>query len=133
MLPQRVFDEMRDGGAERWRRQLADPDARAHWLATDARPGSEGALVGFAVVEARGPHAPRPLRLNSLYVTAEMHGHGVGRVLLQYSIGEAPCYLWVAARNTKAQAFYRRHGFELDGGSKTFPEWDDLEDLRMVR
>lgn len=51
--------------------------------------------------------------------------------MLIAAIGEEPAFLWVLDGNQRAIAFYRRHGFELDGVTKMDPV-AGLE-LRMVR
>ncbi|GAA1008833.1 hypothetical protein GCM10009551_090760 [Nocardiopsis tropica] len=43
-----------------------------------------------------------------------------------------PAYLWVAAGNGRAIAFYRKHGFDLDGAARHDAEWD-CHELRMRR
>ncbi|QII02368.1 hypothetical protein BH92_23120 [Rhodococcoides fascians A21d2] len=41
-------------------------------------------------------------------------------------------YLWDAAANDRAMAFYRKHRFEVDGTTRFDPDWDCLE-ARMIR
>lgn len=49
-----------------------------------------------------------------LYVEPILQGQGIGAALLEYAICEkqAKC-LWALEKNTRAIAFYRRHGFTL--------------------
>ena len=66
----------------------------------------------------------------ALYVRAEVYGTGLGHDLLVAAIAEEPAFLWVLEGNQRAIDFYRRHGFEFDGTTKTDPV--GLEH-RMVR
>jgi GNAT superfamily N-acetyltransferase len=88
-------------------------------------------VVGWASV---GPYrddagdAPGPGcgELNAIYVLPEWTGHGVGRALLAYALGElrrrglAPVLLWVLAANRPARRFYERAGFRPDGATHDF-------------
>ncbi len=71
------------------------------------------------------------MHLYVLYLLAEHHGTGAGTNLLHAVIDpDEVTTLWVADRNPRAQAFYRKHGFEPDGGSKLE---GGVVDLRMIR
>ncbi|MFM4804875.1 GNAT family N-acetyltransferase [Aeromonas bivalvium] len=52
--------------------------------------------------------------VHHLYVSADWHGQGVGRALLERALAELPrpVSLKVAVHNTTAIAFYRRLGWE---------------------
>ncbi|HEX3680734.1 MAG TPA: GNAT family N-acetyltransferase, partial [Galbitalea sp.] len=69
------------------------------------------------------------LELMSLYVAAEARSSGLGSRLLEFALGNQAAVLWVFRDNSRAVAFYRRHRFELDGGSAT----DDDTGLVLVR
>ena len=47
-------------------------------------------------------------------------------------IGDGGAYLWLATDNARARAFYRKHGFELDGAEQFDTEWS-CHESRMVR
>jgi ribosomal protein S18 acetylase RimI-like enzyme len=115
--------------AERWAKSLAAPSEQAVHVATVA-----GRVVGFA---GSGPSRDEPpardVELYSIYVLASHHGAGVGQRLLDAAIGSVPASLWVAKDNPRAQAFYRRNGFEPDGAEKVEPSWENLEEIRLVR
>ena len=65
---------------------------------------------------------------------AAHHGSGVTAALLTESVGEDAAYLWVAEDNPRAQSFYRRSGFRLDGGRKLERIGTvDLVEVRMTR
>lgn len=67
-----------------------------------------------------------------LNVLAAHHGTGLADLLLAELVGERAAYLWVLDGNARAQAFYRRHGFAVDGATKPHPPTGTTE-LRMVR
>lgn len=69
-----------------------------------AADGVGPGLRGFAVV--------RPGWLDHLYVDADCRGGGIGSALLDAARSASPgeLHLWVFARNTRALAFYARHG-----------------------
>ncbi len=129
-VPERVYAEMDREGAEHWARRLDDPQGSTTWLAVERESGQ---VAGFALAEAPGPGDLRPLRLGALYVLTGWQGQGTGQALLQYALGDAPAYLWVAEHNLRAQAFYQRNGFDLDGARHADPRWGGIVDLRMVR
>jgi ribosomal protein S18 acetylase RimI-like enzyme len=72
------------------------------------------------------------LELMSLYVAASLRSSGVADELVACSIGFQPAHLLVFEANRRAQAFYRRHGFEPDGHEELDSDTGILE-LRMVR
>lgn len=130
MVPASVLDDLEATGPQRWARDLAEPEARATWIAVERETGE---VVAVAVAEATGPGQVRPLRLNVLYVLRRCQGRGLGRILIERALGDAPAYLWVAEGNEDAARFYRRHGFEADGTRQVEERWGGLADLRMVR
>jgi ribosomal protein S18 acetylase RimI-like enzyme len=71
------------------------------------------------------------MELFVMHVYADHHGSGVGSLLLEAVIdpGES-VVLWVADPNPRAQAFYRKSGFVLDGASRTD---EGMRAVRMVR
>jgi GNAT superfamily N-acetyltransferase len=95
--------------------------------------GGGGEIVGVAHAGvARDDDAPTPLELAMIYLRAVAQGSGVADALLEMAIGDAPAYLWVLRGNTRAQAFYRRHGFAFDGTTKPLSALDTYEE-RWVR
>lgn len=109
------------------------------WLADDASPEALGAfdttsgdLVGWVTVgRPRDDDAPAPEELWVLNIERTHQGSGLAHVMLERALGERPAYLWVVEGNDRAIAFYRRHGFELDGKREVQDEGN--ADLRMVR
>jgi diamine N-acetyltransferase len=101
---------------------------------------SEGALAGFAQVRDR--HAPacvrtlRPVELKRFYVDTPWQGRGLARSLMAAveasarARGARELWLGVWERNPRAQAFYRKCGFEKVGTQVfvvgTDPQTDDV-------
>ena len=85
----------------------------------------DGVVKGFILVEDG--------EIKKLFVEPVLQGRGIGAQLLCYAVEEldADC-LWALEKNTRAIAFYRRHGFVPTGERK--PEEDTEEYLiRLVR
>jgi ribosomal protein S18 acetylase RimI-like enzyme len=89
------------------------------WLAR-----RDGEPVGMLVLEGG--------LLDGLYVAPAAQGQGVGAALLAHAKRLRPdgLELWVFASNRPARAFYRRHGFEVVGGTSGANE-EGAPDLRM--
>src|SRR5215218_8248388 len=89
-------------------------------------------IIGVAL--AGPPERPEPgwaTHLYVLYVVAAEHGSGAGAALLDAVVDpREPAALWVADPNPRAQAFYRKHGFEPDGAVQVD---DGVREIRMVR
>lgn len=89
-----------------------------------------GRIIGIASAgEPRDDDATWPIELFVVYVLAAFHGTGIGARLLDSVIADAPAALWVADPNPRAQAFYRKHGFQPDGAAKN----EGIAEIRMVR
>jgi chorismate mutase/GNAT superfamily N-acetyltransferase len=100
-------------------RTIPMPAARETWVAE-----RDDALVGYAVVD--------PEWLDSLYVRPDLTGHGIGSALLELVKGLRPdgFGLWVFETNTRARAFYERHGLHVvrrTDGSDNEEKQPDLE------
>jgi GNAT superfamily N-acetyltransferase len=89
------------------------------WIARRAEEG-----VGMLVLEGD--------LLDDLYVLPAAQGTGVGSALLAHAKRLRPggLELWVFTSNRPARAFYRRHGFELVGGTSGANE-ERAPDLRL--
>lgn len=98
-----------------------------------ARHVSTGRIAGFCQVGgARDDDALIPQELGALNVLRDFHGSGVARQLVEGTLGDRSAYLWVVDENLRAQAFYTKIGFALDGGRKRDDELA-CDELRMVR
>lgn len=95
---------------------------------------SSGHIIGFATGGTpRDDDAPRPTELWSLNVIPDHHGSGIAARLMNEVTGHriGAMFLWVATRNARAIAFYRKHGLELDGGTRFDPDWE-CHESRMI-
>ncbi|MGV9680775.1 N-acetyltransferase family protein [Nocardia sp. NPDC003482] len=119
-----------------------DVDQRAAaWERVRVRyPGStviavtDDTVIGFASggpAREETPVAPR--ELNAMYVRAPWYGTGVAHDLLRAILDfEVDTSLWVFEENPRAQTFYRKYGFELDGTRK-IEAFTPAVEVRMVR
>ena len=112
-----------------WTAYLTDDRYRQNRAAVAVR---DDELVGIAM---SGPPedvmAAWTRQLYVLYVHAADHGTGAGRALLEAVVDPAErAALWVADPNPRAQAFYRKHGFDPDGTAQTE---GGVREIRMVR
>lgn len=114
---------------ERWEGILAREGSTTH-VASAA-----DAVVGFANAgPGRDADAPVARELEGIYVLGSHHRERLGSRLLTAAIGTHDAYLWVWTGNRHAIAFYRSHGFELDGVVEDHPlAGHSMEVARMVR
>jgi ribosomal protein S18 acetylase RimI-like enzyme len=126
----------------RFRDYLADPD-RAVLAARD-----DGRIVGYAMLIRGVPDdgdvqravTERPaVELSKMYVLPDCHGAGVSAALMTAALKQAgnlvaKCvWLGVNQDNRRAQRFYAKHGFSING-TKTFRLGAGIEnDYVMVR
>lgn len=103
-------------------------DGLKYWIAQD-----EWKVVGFAHAAVASISDPRELELRSIYVEPSSLGSNAAQILLDASTAGVGCFLWVPTVNARAQAFFRRNGFQLDGVSKLHEERPNFELSRMVR
>ena len=108
-----------------------DPKERTGRWEAALRPGGEAANVLVAEQDGRilgfanfGPSPdedaePGTQHLYAMYLEPGAWGRGVARELMRTVLSVipagAPMTLWVLEGNERAQHFYRRHGFHLDG------------------
>ncbi|MBF6173724.1 GNAT family N-acetyltransferase [Nocardia blacklockiae] len=117
-----------DRRAEQWERvRVRYPDSTVVVLAADT-------VIGFA---SSGPSQDEPpvaaRELNAMYVRAAWYGTDVAHELMRAVLRpDTDTSLWVFEDNPRAQAFYRKYGFGLDGTRRVeafTPAWE----VRMVR
>ncbi len=142
VMPDDYLAEMDvDASVAKWRRIIADEKGSAAQddrgtvakLTRVAEHVPSGDVVGFATfAPARDEDPPTPGELWAINVLAAHHGSGVADQLMAATVGDRPAYLWVVEDNPRAQAFYRRHGFEADGGTSVH-EPTGTREIRMVR
>ena len=80
----------------------------------------------------RDPDAPTAWELYSINVVAQQQGSGVADDLMQATAGDRNLTLWVAAENARAQRFYDRHGFRIEGATR-MQEVTGVLEMRMLR
>jgi len=131
LLPDAVLDDPGLLAARErfWTAALTDERYRRNRVAVADR---DGKLVGIAM---SGPPldggAAWARQLYVLYVHAADHGTGAAAALLEAVVDpEESVALWVADPNPRAQAFYRKHGFVLDGTAQLE---SGVREIRMVR
>ena len=109
-----------------WTTALTDPRFSSHRVAVAEQ---DETIVGIAMA---GPavDGSEQLHLYVLYVLRQWHGSGAGTDLLDEVLAGEAATLWVADPNPRAQAFYRKHGFESDGIEKVE---DGLKEVHMIR
>ena len=106
-------------GIEQQQRELGDSDSVFFMAQVD------GELAGYAkLCEGDAPsivNASRAIELERFYLASQWFGAGVALSLLETCVGEAHqrshdvMWLDVWDENTRAQAFYRKHGFAVVG------------------
>ena len=65
----------------------------------------DGVVKGFMWVDSR--------QIKKLFVEPVLQSRGIGAKLLEYAVSElGASYLWALEKNTRAIAFYKRHGFQ---------------------
>lgn len=115
-------------GRWRLRREVDEAGARVA-----AALDETGEIIGLAAAGAtRDPDAPTAWELYSINVVAQQQGSGVADDLMQATAGDRDLTLWVAAENARAQRFYGRHGFRIEGATRTQEVTGALE-MRMAR
>lgn len=85
----------------------------------------DGTVTGFLARDAEEVHA--------LYIDASTRGVGVGTCLLTEAMARTDqLSLWTFQRNTRAQAFYERHGFDPVARSDGASNDEGLPDIRYL-
>ncbi|MBL1079972.1 GNAT family N-acetyltransferase [Nocardia sp. 2] len=129
LVPRHVLDAFDvDRRAAAWDRAREDPERTLMVAEID------GYVIGFAVAGASLDEAPVAERqVNALYVRSRWYGSGVAHDLMRAVLTEdADTSLWVFEENPRAQAFYRKFGFELDG-QRRVEAFTPAREVRMVR
>ncbi len=85
---------------------------------------NDGATKGFIQIDGS--------EVKKLFVEPVLQGSGIGGKLLAFALTQGADHLWALEKNTRAIAFYQRHGFCLTADRK--PEEGTSEYLvKMVR
>lgn len=147
VLPAEEFDRLDAGLPDQvdgWRRNLAAPE-----ITTVLAETADGTVVGMASSGPARPieHLPDAadgeggtagavpaLELFAIYVLPSQQGTGLADRLMAATVGTKPARLRVLDGNARAEAFYRRHGFEALGDPVLLgPPWQDAAERRYVR
>ena len=117
--------------AERFAEYLTDP--RRTILAARL----DGRIIGYAMLIRDEDSADA--ELSKVYLSADQHGSGAAAALMEHALADATesgarrVWLGVNQKNQRAQRFYSKHGFTVDG-TRTFRLGDHLEhDYVMAR
>jgi ribosomal protein S18 acetylase RimI-like enzyme len=116
--------------ARGWRLRLEvdEPESRVA-----AAIDEDGTIIGLAAAGAtRDEHALTAWELYSINVVAEQQGSGLADDLIRVTVGDSHSTVWVLTENVRAQSFYRRHGFRIEGAT-TVDEVTSVSEIRMVR
>ena len=114
--------------AERVDASGVDPDGHRFLSAFVA--GTPAGMIHVAPSDPAAKAAEAELR--SLNVAPEWQGSGVPTAMIRAALPDGAAFLWVLDGNARAIAFYRKHGFDLDGATRYDEAWD-CTDLRMRR
>jgi ribosomal protein S18 acetylase RimI-like enzyme len=119
--------------AERMRERFAEP-SRGRAVAE-----IDGSVLGFCFFgPSRDTGAERSVaEIYVLFVDPSTWRRGIGRALVSHALEKLDEYrdltLWSAAENARANAFYERLGFALDGAEQFRPEFGDVREVRYRR
>jgi GNAT superfamily N-acetyltransferase len=118
--------------AERFEEYLADPQRAIITAAQNGR------IIGYAML-IRDDGADETAELSKMYVVADHHGAGVSTALMERTLaiakewGMRRVWLGVNQGNQRAQRFYAKNGFKVNG-TRTFQVGARREnDYVMVR
>jgi ribosomal protein S18 acetylase RimI-like enzyme len=116
--------------AGRWtlRLEVDEPESRVA-VALD----ESATIVGLASAGiARDQDEPTSWELYLINVAADRLGSGLADDLMLAAAGDMDMTVWVLSRNARAQAFYVRHGFTVEGATKLH-DGTGASEIRMVR
>lgn len=138
IMPQDVLDSLNISERTAMWRRTFESRGKGSYIVVEV----DGSVEGFAVY---GPARDEDLdsdeaaELVALNVNPEAWSEGLGGALLRQVIQEtSDCgchtlYLWVATRNTRAIAFYEKHGFISENKTKSDPKHSNIHERRYVK
>ncbi|MFI1913216.1 GNAT family N-acetyltransferase [Nocardia sp. NPDC020380] len=129
LVPQHMLDAFDIGRrAEAWERIRIRSAGRMVVAVAD------NIVIGFACSSpAREENPPAAQELNAMYVRAAYYGTGVAQDLMDAVLSRTEdTSLWVFEENPRAQAFYKKNGFELDGRRRV-EAFTPASQVRMLR
>src|SRR5665811_2111617 len=93
----------------------------------------DGTIIGLATAGVtRDDDAPTPWELYSINVVAHQQGSGLADDLIRVTAGAGDTTVCVRTENGRAQSFYRRHGFRIEGATAV-DRVTGAREVRMVR
>ncbi len=126
LVPDAYLDGVTEADrALRWRERL---DSGSRHIAIGWCGAEIAGVASWATTNDDDP----ALELKSLYIGAPHRGSGLAITLADVALGNRDAHLWVFEQNPRAQAFYRKIGFEPDGTAKIDPD-TGVRERRMVR
>jgi ribosomal protein S18 acetylase RimI-like enzyme len=94
----------------------------------------QGTIIGLATAGAtRDIDSTVAWELYSIQVTAAAQGSGLADDLIGITAGNLDTSVWVLTGNDRAQGFYLRHGFRVDGATRADDLTGAAQEVRMVR
>lgn len=114
----------------RWRLRLEvdEPGSRVAAAIDD-----NGVVLGLATAGVtRDQDRVTDWELYSINVIVQQQGSGMADDLIRVTAGDNATTVWVLHDNARAQGFYRRHGFRVEGAT-TVDEITGAREIRMVR
>jgi len=126
--------DQREPTTDRWhiRLEVDEPESRVAAAVDD-----DGVVIGLATAGVTRDQDGGPAwELYSIQVTAEQQGSGMADDLIRLTAADPGAQLdttvWVRGENARAQSFYRRHGFTVEGATRE-DETVGASEVRMVR
>jgi len=129
--------------AEMWRARLAGQQGNGHVPELHLVAEVQGEIIASAGLHPTGPHLRRRHVMSlGMSVAVPWQGRGVGTALMQALVDYADNWLGVLrielgvyADNLRAQALYRKFGFELEGRQRAYALRDGqlVDSLMMAR
>lgn len=123
LMDQEVLDSLSiPDRAANWRRFIAEPLPTGLGILVAVR---DDRILGWASFgSGRDEDGAADGEIYGIYADPDAWSTGVGHALLTSAAeritdaGHTRAYLWVLDGNDRADAFYERHGWELDGATK---------------
>ncbi|MGW9373782.1 N-acetyltransferase family protein [Streptomyces xanthophaeus] len=129
IVPQTYLDAMTvEGDAGQRRQWFSQPGRKSRDLVALGDHGPMG-WICFGPWRSEIPDLGRAGEVYALYISPDLIGQGIGRILLgeahaqMKSQGFEASALWVLRDNHRAQHFYERAGYQADGAAQ-----DDVYD-----
>ena len=135
LLPQELLDSLRpEDRAPRYRLEPNDPSEPSTIVA------EEDGICGFVTFgPSRDADGKGVGELYALYVDPPRWSTGIGQLLVDEARsklceqGQTEALVWMLATNVRAQNFYLRDGWQLDGGERDEEIWGTFVHVVRMR